>query len=55
MAQFTIAESLQSPIVRVLLGLIGSALLYVLFQEVRKIPATLFALMATAFRDMLDA
>lgn len=53
MAQFTIAESLQSPIVRVLLGVIGSALLYVLFQEVRKIPATLFALMATAFLDMV--
>lgn len=53
MAQFSIVESLQSPVVRVLLGLIGSALLYVLFQEVRKIPATLFALMATAFLDMV--
>ncbi|MCC6316526.1 MAG: MFS transporter [Gemmatimonadaceae bacterium] len=53
MAQFGIAESLQSPVVRVLLGLIGIALLYVLAQEVRKIPATLFALMATAFLDMV--
>ncbi len=39
--------------VRLLLGLIGSALLYVLWQEVRKIPASLFALMATAFLDMV--
>ena len=53
MAQFTIAESMRSPVVRLLLGLIGSALLYVLWQEVRKIPASLFALMATAFLDMV--
>jgi MFS family permease len=53
MAQFTIADSLQSPAVRVLLGTIGAALLYVLAVEVRKIPATLFALMATAFLDMV--
>ncbi|MGQ0646373.1 MAG: MFS transporter [Gemmatimonadaceae bacterium] len=53
MAQFNIAESLQSPLVRVLLGVIGAALLYTLAVEVRKIPATLFALMATAFLDMV--
>src|SRR6266496_3474302 len=48
-----IAQSFQSPIVRVLLGAIGIALLYVLWREVRKIPAKLFALMATAFIDMV--
>ena len=47
------AESLQSPLVRVLLGAIGAGLLYVLAQEVRKIPASLFALMATGFLDMV--
>ena len=53
MAQFSIAESLQSPAVRSVLGVIGAALLYVLWQEVRKIPPSLFALMATAFLDMV--
>ena len=48
-----IAQSFQSPIVRVLLGAIALGLLYVLWREVRKIPAKLFALMATAFVDML--
>lgn len=38
---------------RVLLGIIAGALLYVLWREVRKIPARMFALMATAFVDML--
>lgn len=51
--QQNIAHSFQSPIVRVLLGAIGIALLYVLWREVRKIPARLFTLMATAFVDML--
>lgn len=51
--QLTIAESLHSPIARTVLGVIGAALLYVLWMEVRKIPATLFALMATAFLDMV--
>jgi len=37
----------------VLLGAIALALLYVLWKEVRKIPARLFALMATAFMDMV--
>jgi MFS family permease len=51
--QQDIAHSFQSPIVRVLLGVIGVALLYVLWKEVRKIPARLFTLMATAFVDMV--
>src|SRR6478672_1624758 len=51
--QQNIAQSFQSPLVRVLLGAIACALLYVLWKEVRKIPAKLFALMATAFVDML--
>jgi len=51
--QQDIAHSFQSPIVRVLLGVIGAALLYVLWKEVRKIPARLFTLMATAFVDMV--
>src|SRR5256885_10045694 len=51
--QHNIAQSFQSPIVRVLLGAIAVGLLYVLWREVRKIPARLFTLMATAFVDML--
>lgn len=49
----SIAQSFQSPIVRVLLVAIAVGLLYVLWKEVRKIPAKLFTLMATAFVDML--
>jgi len=51
--QQDIAHSFQSPVVRVLLATIGIALLYVLWKEVRKIPARLFTLMATAFVDMV--
>lgn len=51
--QQNIAHSFQSPFVRVLLGAIAIGLLYVLWREVRKIPAKLFTLMATAFVDML--
>jgi MFS family permease len=51
--QQNIAESFQSPVVRVLLGAIAATLLYVLWREVRKIPARLFTLMATAFVDMV--
>jgi MFS family permease len=46
-------QSLQSPYVRILLVVIAIGLLYVLWREVRKIPAKLFALMATAFLDMV--
>jgi MFS family permease len=48
-----IAQSFQSPLVRVLLGIIALALLYVFYKEVRKIPAKLFTLMITAFVDMV--
>jgi MFS family permease len=48
-----ISQSFQSPVVRVILGTIGIALLYVFWKEVRKIPASLFTLMATAFIDMV--
>jgi MFS family permease len=51
--QSNIAQSFQSPIVRVLLAAIGIALLYVFYKEVRKIPAKLFTLMITAFIDMV--
>jgi MFS family permease len=51
--QQNIAQSFHSPIVLVLLGAIALGLLYVLWREVRKIPAKLFTLMATAFVDML--
>ena len=51
--QQTLANSFQSPIVRVLLIVIAIGLLYVLWREVRKIPAKLLILMATAFIDML--
>lgn len=51
--QQIIAQSFQSPVVRILLGAIGVGLLFVLWREVRKIPAKLFALMATAFIDMV--
>ncbi len=51
--QQNIAQSFQSPVVRVLLAVIAIALLYVLWREVRKIPAKLFTLMATAFMDMV--
>lgn len=51
--QQNIAQSFQSPLVRVLLVAIALGLLYVLWREVRKIPAKLFILMATAFVDMV--
>jgi MFS family permease len=51
--QQNITQAFHSPIVLILLGVIACGLLYVLWREVRKIPARLFALMATAFIDML--
>ena len=51
--QSNIAQSFQSPFVRVLLGAIAIALIYVFYREVRKIPAKLFTLMITAFVDMV--
>src|SRR6266496_6562573 len=53
MIQQNIAQSFHSPIVRVVLVAIAIGLLYVLWKEVRKIPAKLFTLMATAFVDMV--
>jgi MFS family permease len=46
-------QSFQSPIVRIILVVIAIGLLYVLWREVRKIPAKLLTLMATAFIDMV--
>lgn len=51
--QSNIAQSFQSPYVRVLLAAIALGLLYILWREVRKIPPKLFTLMTTAFIDML--
>jgi MFS family permease len=51
--QENITHSFQSPIVRILLVALGTGLLYVLWREVRKIPAKLLVLMATAFLDMV--
>jgi MFS family permease len=51
--QQNIGQSFQSPVVRILLIAIACGLLYVLWREVRKIPAKLFSLMATAFVDMV--
>ena len=48
-----ISSSLQSPVVRILLGVLAAALLYTLGRELRKIPAKLMVLMATAFLDMV--
>jgi MFS family permease len=51
--QQNFSQSFQSPLVLGLLAVIAAGLLYVLWKEVRKIPAKLFILMATAFIDML--
>jgi MFS family permease len=51
--QQNIAQSFQSPVVRVVLVAIAGGLLYILWREVRKIPAKLLVLMATAFMDMV--
>lgn len=48
-----IAQSFHSPILRALLVALGLGLLYILWREVRKIPARLFTLMVTAFLDMV--
>ena len=53
MIQQDVSYSFQSPIVRGFLIAIAIGLLYVLWREVRKIPAKLFTLMATAFVDMV--
>lgn len=53
MSDLDLSAALASPLVRVALGVIGAALLLVLGREVRKIPAKLAVLMATAFLDMV--
>jgi MFS family permease len=47
------AQAFQSPVIRILLAAIAIGLLYVLYREVRKIPAKLLTLMLTAFMDMV--
>src|SRR5829696_6226205 len=51
--QQNFAQSFHSPIVRVVLVALAIGLLYVLWREVRKIPAKLLTLMLTAFIDMV--
>ena len=51
--QPNIAQSFYSPVVLAVLIAIGAGLLYILWREVRKIPAKLLTLMATAFVDMI--
>ncbi len=53
MIQPNIAQSFHSPLVLAVLIAIGLGLLYILWREVRKIPAKLLTLMATAFVDMI--
>src|SRR5690349_23605673 len=51
--QSNFAQSFNSPIIRIIVGVIALGLIYVLWREVRKIPAKLLTLMATAFIDMV--
>src|SRR6185369_13013196 len=55
--QASLAQSIHSPIARIavitLMCVIAAGLLYILGREVRKIPARLMTLMATAFIDMV--
>ena len=48
-----IGRVMESPVVRVGIGVIAIALIAVLGREVRRIPPRLFALMGTAFLDMV--
>ena len=48
-----IATSLESPVVRTVIGVRAAGVLYTLARELRKIPAKLMVLMATAFLDMV--
>jgi MFS family permease len=55
--QASLAQSIHSPVARVVIitvmSVIAAGLLYILGREVRKIPAKLMTLMATAFIDMV--
>ncbi|MGQ0641672.1 MAG: MFS transporter [Gemmatimonadaceae bacterium] len=53
MLQVDIGAVMEAPAVRVGIGLIAIGLIVVMGREVRKIPARLFALMGTAFLDMV--
>ena len=51
--QSNFAQSFNSPIIRIIVAAIALGLLYILWREVRKIPAKLMTLMGTAFIDMI--
>lgn len=51
--QRDVTGAFDSPAVLAVVGVIAIALLYVLAKELRRIPARLFTLMATAFMDMV--
>src|SRR3954453_306366 len=51
--QSNFAQSFSSPIIRIIVAVIALGLLYILWREVRKIPAKLMTLMGTAFIDMV--
>ena len=51
--QSNFAQSFNSPFIRIIVAVIALGLLYILWREVRKIPAKLMTLMATAFIDMV--
>src|SRR5215211_6563439 len=51
--QSNFAHSFNSPFIRIIVAIIALGLLYILWREVRKIPAKLMTLMATAFIDMV--
>jgi MFS family permease len=51
--QSNFAQSFNSPFIRIILAVVALGLLYILWREVRKIPAKLMTLMATAFIDMV--
>ncbi|HEX5052371.1 MAG TPA: MFS transporter [Planctomycetota bacterium] len=53
MLAFDIAESFETAPVRVVIGVIGTGLLWLLAREVRRIPGKLLVLMGTAFLDMV--
>lgn len=52
-SDFEVARAFDSPLVLLVLSTIGVALVYVLLRELRKVPAKLVVLMATAFMDMV--
>ena len=51
--QSNFAQSFNSPFIRIIVAIIALGLLYILWREVRKIPAKLMTLMGTAFIDMI--